>query len=1269
MPARRVSLRNALPLGLLCAFVTLLALFHVTTLRNVYGDLLERARVDALQQAEHLARSAQRDLLRDPAGLGADLSVAASEPRLRTLVVVNADGGVELAQRRAWQGRAAADVVPGFSLEWFNRVTQGRQPELALDAQARRVRVMAPFFVVHEGPVLRSQARGAVFLEFDLTHEYALAEYQSWRRLLLQLGIVGALALLLSWMLRRYVTQPLAEVEQAVLELSARPDEPLTVREAGPQEVVALARGFNRMSERIRQARLQLEYSRARNAAILETALDAIITVDRQQCITDMNPAALAMFGYHAHEIVGRPVHELLPERFRAGHGGQMQAFARGTETHRSMGRQAAVFGRRKTGEEFPVEVSISHQHIDGELMLTAMLRDITERRRAEQEILTLNTRLEALVAERTAELATVNEQLQLVFAAVPVGIVRFEQRMIVSCNRRLEEIFGYDAGELVGQSARVLYGSEQAWIDTGAQVYAAIRAGQLHHDELQMRRRDGSLFWVRVTGRRFGGTAEQPGLLGIMEDISDERAARDALQRAKELAESASQAKSSFLANMSHEIRTPMNAIIGMSYMMLKTELNARQRDYLRKIQGASHHLLGIINDILDYSKIEAGKLDVEHIEFQLDKVLDNVASLISEKATAKGLELLFDVDPVLPRQLVGDPLRLGQILVNYANNAVKFTERGEVQIQLRLRERFEDGIVLYGAVVDTGIGIAPDQQAQLFQSFQQADSSTTRQFGGTGLGLAICKQLARLMGGEVGLHSVPGQGSTFWFTVRLGIGSTPMRAPVLSQELAGRRVLVVDDNESARQLLGSMLSGMNLQPDLAASGNEALAALDRAEAEARPYDIVFLDWQMPMMTGVDVARRIQGRALARQPRLVLVTGYGREEVLRSAEEAGIRDVLIKPVSPSLLFEGVVRALGETAPGRRDPLAASQALPPVTPDFGGARVLLVEDNELNREVASDILRDAGLQVDVAVNGQQAVDKVRDRDYDIVLMDMQMPVMDGLEATRQIRQLPGRDCLPIMAMTANSSDADRQACFAAGMNDHVAKPIEPELLFLSLQRWLRARAPAMHPAAPAAHLMALPQIEGLDTAQGLRRVLGRPDRYLSMLHRFLEGQADAIDRYAAAVSANELETAQRVAHTLKTVAGNIGATALQQTAAELEQASQPAAAAAERTALMPRCAAQLQALLEELRRQLPAVQTEGAAAHVDQGVAGEVLRRLDGLLADDDMEAVELHRQHETLLRTALGARHDALAQALRQYDFETALQILRQAPAPGETP
>jgi two-component system sensor histidine kinase/response regulator len=873
---------------------------------------------------------------------------------------------------------------------------------------------------------------------------------------------------------------------------------------------------------------------------------------------------------------------------------------------------------------------------------------------------------LESQVEQRTASLQEAHDEQRAIFDAVTVGIVLVRDRIILRCNRRLEQMFGYGPGELDGQPTRIWYGDDSTHELVGRTAYAPALLGETHQQEHELVRKDGSRFWVRLGIRQFDASRPSRHLLGVIEDITAERSASELLRYARDVAEGANRAKSTFLANMSHEIRTPMNAIIGMSYLVLKTDMTQRQRDYIKKIQSSSQHLLGIINDILDYSKIEAGKLNVERIEFDLETVLDNVASLISEKAFAKGLELVFDVEKSVPRQLIGDPLRLGQILVNYANNAVKFTTQGEIHIQIAVREESTDEVLLFGAVRDTGIGLNDAQAARLFQSFQQADDSTTRRFGGTGLGLAISKQLASLMRGEVGVQSKLGEGSTFWFTARLGKGKAQPRPLALSRDLLGKRVLVVDDNESARLLLADMLGTLNLQVDQVDSGRTAMDVIDQAEAHGQPYDMLFLDWQMPVMNGTDLAKKIRGRPLITMPRMVLVTGYSREEVLKGAEEAGIEDVLIKPVNASLLFDCVVRVLGDAPSGPRQSVDAPTVTQESLAGIKGARILLVEDNELNQDVATELLRDAGFVVDLAEDGQVALEKVQAADYDVVLMDMQMPVMDGMTATRKIRELPNHQYLPIVAMTANAMAADREACLAAGMNDHVAKPIEPQDLFASLLKWIRPRTAmgrTLHEHTPPAESIELPDIAGLDQAAGLRRVLGKKGLYLSMLRKFLAGQQSFVQDIQRALDGSDWVGAERLAHTLKSVAGNINLASVQQAALELEAAIHQRHAQGGILALVQACERALSPVLADLAVKLPKEAVASDFAWFDDRAIAEVCGRLAALLAEDDMAAGDLVSEHDRLLRSALGDEaFGELDAAIRRFDYEVGLQHLRAA-------
>jgi len=675
-------------------------------------------------------------------------------------------------------------------------------------------------------------------------------------------------------------------------------------------------------------------------------------------------------------------------------------------------------------------------------------------------------------------------------------------------------------------------------------------------------------------------------------------------LALAKDAAERAAQSKAEFLANMSHEIRTPMNAVIGMTHLALKANPDGRMRGYLEKILGSSHHLLGILNDILDFSKIEAGKLDIERVPFNLEEIFETLGTLTVERANRKQLELIWNIAADVPLSLIGDPLRTGQILINFCNNALKFTERGEIEISVNVVERTPFAVCLRFAVRDTGIGITPEQRAQLFQSFSQADTSTTRKYGGTGLGLAICKRLAAMMGGEVGVESVFGEGSTFWATASFAFGP-PTKHMRPSLDLRGKHCLVVDDNTVAQFVLGQMLKQFGLSVELAASGSAALALLVRHDIVRQPFDLVLVDWMMPEMNGLETIRRIQNLALQPPPKIVLVAASGDEATIKQAHSAGITDILGKPLSPSTLLDGLASALGLAMP--REALPGSsleeEVLATLT-HLCGTRLLLVEDNEFNQEVATGLLEEAGFDVDVAGNGREALEKIalasdRGSPYSLILMDMQMPVMDGVSATLELRADAKYANLPILALTANATSGDKELCFTTGMNDFIAKPFEPIQLWQKVGRWLPppdAAPQTMHVAVPVKQAASAAEppagsdmpapIPGLDTALGLRRLAGKADRYRRTLQQFARNNGHTRKELSAAIEAGDFIAAGRIVHNLKGAAGTIGATALQAQAAALERLMQGDGSIGEIRAATETAMASLDALLAQLRLEL-----------------------------------------------------------------------------------
>jgi len=730
--------------------------------------------------------------------------------------------------------------------------------------------------------------------------------------------------------------------------------------------------------------------------------------------------------------------------------------------------------------------------------------RDLIDQMQARLAAAVAQAEVRALAAHEAAEKVRFDlEQALLEQNAVlehtPVSVCFVKNRIIVGCNGGFEKLFGYDRGESVGKSTRILYASDEEWQAAGAD-YQAI-AGHAFVGDAKFARKDGTLIWCADHGAALDPKDLSKGAVWIALDVTERKRAEEAIRAAKEVAEEASRMKSEFLANMSHEIRTPMNGVIGMSRLALKTDLDPKQRNYVEKIATSAESLLRIINDILDFSKVEAGKIVLEKVPFRLDDILDDLSNLIVLKTEATGVEVVFRVDRDIPAWLLGDPLRLGQVLVNLGINAAKFTRQGEIVVGVELRELRENTAMLQFSVTDTGIGITTAQLPKLFQSFSQADGSTTRQYGGTGLGLAISKQLVEMMGSTIDVQSTIGVGSRFSFVVEFEIGREDnARERTAIPSLHTHRVMVVDDNAVACEVLAEMVASFGMEVTTASSGATALDALVAASSADKPIDLVLMDWRMPGWDGVETTRLIRSDArIAATPAVLMVTAYSRDDVVSASEDVHLDGLLSKPVSPSILHDTLLNALYPAFVHAAAPAPTHPTPQPAGSDrlrrLAGARVLLVEDNAINREVALEFLGQAPVHVDVACDGSEAIACVQRTRYDLVLMDIQMPVMDGLSATREIRSMKGFDSLPIIAMTAHAMARDHDASREAGMNGHLSKPIDSAELMQVLLTWI-------HPPA-AKQVVSMPDAARFGHPAGHRQLEQLP-QLASVMNRLAE---------------------------------------------------------------------------------------------------------------------------------------------------------------------
>ncbi len=887
---------------------------------------------------------------------------------------------------------------------------------------------------------------------------------------------------------------------------------------------------------------------------LLESTPDPMFIFDRRGIIIRMNTQADLLLGYKREELIGKKISMLLTE-------GSRKIFDSFLENDLISAIQKLQKVKKEylivalSGDIIPVEMKINTINTDeGDLVVIAV-RDITSRLAAEKELKHIYE-----MSDRALDLTKSG-----------FWQIRFDEPEYLYPSERAISIFGMEASETRKFSLQNWFKriemvdpaeSEICW--NALQEVMKSKEEYFEQTHHYLRSDDGKVIWIKsIAYTEFDDLGKPVSLYGVSQDITETKLLQTQLEKAKEIAEAATRAKSDFLANMSHEIRTPMNAIIGLSHLIQKTKLDIKQTDYVEKISRSANALLGIINDILDFSKIEAGKLTIEHTEFELQDVINSVTDLVTLKAHQKGLEFLVQIDPNVPANLVGDPLWIGQVITNLCSNAVKFTDRGEIVVSVKLVESNSDNQTLKFSVRDSGIGLSMEQQSKLFNAFSQADTSTTRKYGGTGLGLTISKDLVNLMHGEISVESETGKGSVFSFTVVCGISKNLQNHSFpAAVDIRGKRALVCDDNETSKEILKEALEMFTFEVVACSNAKDAISELKKPGG--KPVELILMDYKMPEIDGIQAIEMIHNDPeITGSPKIIMVSAYGKEDIFTDKNHTLVDGFIEKPLNYSTLFDTIMDLFGHQIIHKSRFKEKGAIQLENLKGFAGSRILLVEDNDINQQVATELLNEAGLIVDVAENGQVALDMIKNSGipskYNLVLMDLQMPVMDGYNATIEIRKLNDYKTLPIIAMTADAMAGVKEKVIEVGMMDMLTKPINPDEVYTTIMKWMSKAEgfitsdTLFESKQKNQDNLEIPLIIGVNMETALKRINNNKKLYLSILHKFYNNNQNFITLLKSTLSVNDQETARRQIHTLKGLTGSIGAEEIQACVVEMEQ--------------------------------------------------------------------------------------------------------------------